>query len=187
MAVGDEVVFVLNNVINPVPASDPGQAYLINAKAPSTSATSLVMPAFVKKAGAASITVNLIDKDTNLPIELQSTVNIGGPGLPPEGLNASGTTGTFTFNGLQPNTNYNVWLSSPPAGYASSVRNMPVWPGPPVNFYMTNTSAGYMKTLTVTVENLPNDAKAEVFADSRNYFDRTVISTPATGPPGYTH
>lgn len=181
VAAQDEVVFALSNINNPTPASDPGQAYLINVKAPSTSANTLILPAFVKKAGSASLTVNLIDKDNNLPIALDATVNIGGPGLPPEGLSKTNSTGTFTFTALQPDSGYHVWLSKPPAGFKTPIEVMPVWPGVAVNFYLNNTGAAYMKTLTVTVENLPDQAKAEVFADSGYYFDKTVVSTPATG------
>lgn len=187
VAAGDNLVFVLTNIKNPIPSSDPGQAYMISAKAPAASANSLLLAAFVKKAGQGGVTVNLKDKADSQMILSQASVNIGGPGLPPEGIKKSGATGTFSFTGLQLNTGYHVWVSEPPAGYHSPMMDMPVWPGNPdkaYDFFMNNLSGADMKTLTVTVNNLPADLskKAVVFAGGPAYYSEN--DTPSSSSNG---
>ncbi|MFZ5644842.1 MAG: S-layer homology domain-containing protein [Bacillota bacterium] len=192
ISAGDGVVFVLSNITNPTPPSPPGQAYQFTVKAPDTSSNSITLPGFVKYPGSGNVTVNLKDEATqNVITNASATVNIGGPGLPPEGLSKSITAApgvplTFTFNGLQADAGYHVWISNSPADYMAQVRDLPVWipssgNAPDADFYMTNLNAADLRTVTVTVNNLPNDAKAVVFAGGQNFYYETSNSSPATG------
>lgn len=187
VANGDMLGFVLGNIINPEPAVAPGQAYQFSVKAP-TAATAVTMPAYVQKAGSGSITVNLKQEGTQTLIASQAIVSIGGPGMPPEGVNCTSSTGVFMFNGLQPNMGYHVWINTPPNGFFTPFPDMPVWVNPAgpneYNFYMTNLgTAADIKTVTVTVNNLPADAskKAVAFAGSPNYYNETSSPDSVNG------
>lgn len=186
VAAGDHLVFVLANIQNPSPASAPGQAYQFSVKAPSTTSTALTLPAFVKVAGQGSIKVSLKDDATKQLFSASATICLGGPGLPPEGISQTGSTGTFTFTGLQTDAGYHVWIAAPPAGFKSPLMDMPVWLAAgevPVDFYLNNQTAADMKTVTITVNNLPADTgkKAVAFAGGPSYYDESSEPVSVSG------
>jgi len=87
VAAQDFLVFVLDNITNPNPSQD-GQAYMINVKAPGTSVKSMLLPTYIKKAGAVTVTVN------NLPSEAEAVVFAITPDFYSETSVSSPSTGT---------------------------------------------------------------------------------------------
>lgn len=183
-AAGDHLAFILDGITNPLPPASSGQSYHFSITAPGSSGRAVILPAYVKPAGKGSLTVSLKDGDGSGKPLISGTmagVTVSGPGLPPGGLSKTGETGTFTFDGIPDNTEYIVGVTSAPAGYKAPQAVLPVWlpkdGSSSLEFILDRINPQSVKTLEVTVNNLPQDldSRAVVFAAGAGYYKESAV------------
>ncbi|MCL4439873.1 MAG: prealbumin-like fold domain-containing protein [Firmicutes bacterium] len=185
-AAGDHLAFILDGITNPLSPASSGQSYQFSITAPGSSGRAVILPAFVKPAGKGILTVSLRDGgDSGKPLisGTEAKVTVSGPGLPPGGLSKTGQTGTFTFDNIPDNAEYKVRVTSAPAGFKAPQEVLPAWlpkdGASSLEFILDRINSRNVKTLEVTVNNLPQDlsSRAVVFAAGASSYEESA--TPA--------